>query len=148
MDDLRAVMDAAGCERPAIFGISEGGPMSLLFAATHPERRRVAGPLRHLRADAAGAGLSRRACRAEQLDRWRELVRDEWGGPVAIELLGAERRRRRRRSNAGGRGCCGRGRARPGRSALIDLYREIDVRAVAAGDRRPDAGHAPHAATG
>lgn len=36
MDDLRAVMDAAGCERAAIFGISEGGPMSALFAATYP----------------------------------------------------------------------------------------------------------------
>jgi pimeloyl-ACP methyl ester carboxylesterase/class 3 adenylate cyclase len=38
MDDVRAVMDAAGCERAALFGISEGGPMSLLFAATYPER--------------------------------------------------------------------------------------------------------------
>ena len=31
-------MDAAGSERAALFGISEGGPMSVLFAATHPER--------------------------------------------------------------------------------------------------------------
>lgn len=31
-------MDAAGSERAALFGISEGGPMSLLFAATYPER--------------------------------------------------------------------------------------------------------------
>ena len=38
IDDVRAVMDAAGSERAALFGISEGGPMSLLFAATHPER--------------------------------------------------------------------------------------------------------------
>jgi pimeloyl-ACP methyl ester carboxylesterase len=37
-DDVRAVMDAAGSERAALFGISEGGPMSVLFAATHPER--------------------------------------------------------------------------------------------------------------
>ena len=40
MDDLRAVMDAVGADCPAIFGISEGGPMSLLFAATYPERVR------------------------------------------------------------------------------------------------------------
>ena len=40
MDDLRAVMDAVGTDCPAIFGISEGGPMSLLFAATYPERVR------------------------------------------------------------------------------------------------------------
>jgi pimeloyl-ACP methyl ester carboxylesterase len=38
MDDVRAVMDAAGSERAAIFGESEGGPMSLMFAATHPDR--------------------------------------------------------------------------------------------------------------
>ena len=38
MDDLRAVMDAAGSERAALLGASEGGPMTLLFAATYPER--------------------------------------------------------------------------------------------------------------
>jgi class 3 adenylate cyclase len=38
MDDVRAVMDAAGSQRAALFGVSEGGPMSALFAATFPER--------------------------------------------------------------------------------------------------------------
>jgi pimeloyl-ACP methyl ester carboxylesterase len=38
IDDLRAVMDAAGSERPAVFGFSEGGNLSALFAATYPER--------------------------------------------------------------------------------------------------------------
>src|SRR3989449_2019189 len=38
IDDVRAVMDAAGSERAALIGVSEGGPMSVLFAATHPER--------------------------------------------------------------------------------------------------------------
>jgi pimeloyl-ACP methyl ester carboxylesterase len=38
MDDMQAVMDAAGVERAALFGISEGGPASVLFAATYPER--------------------------------------------------------------------------------------------------------------
>jgi pimeloyl-ACP methyl ester carboxylesterase len=38
MDDVRAVTDAAGSERAALFGISEGGPMSILFSATYPER--------------------------------------------------------------------------------------------------------------
>ena len=38
MDDVRAVMDAAGSEQAALFGVSEGGPMSMLFATTHPER--------------------------------------------------------------------------------------------------------------
>jgi class 3 adenylate cyclase len=38
MDDVRAVMNAAGSERAALFGYSEGGPMCCLFAATYPER--------------------------------------------------------------------------------------------------------------
>jgi pimeloyl-ACP methyl ester carboxylesterase/DNA-binding CsgD family transcriptional regulator len=55
MDDIGAVMDAVGSARAAIFGISEGGTLSLLLAASHPERtqavvlygswaRRLAGP--------------------------------------------------------------------------------------------------------
>ncbi len=38
MDDVRAVMDAAGSKRATLFGVSEGGPISALFAATYPER--------------------------------------------------------------------------------------------------------------
>ena len=38
MDDVRAVMDAVGSERAVVFGVSEGGPMSMLFAATYPAR--------------------------------------------------------------------------------------------------------------
>ena len=38
MDDVRVVMDAAGSERAALLGAGEGGPMTILFAATYPER--------------------------------------------------------------------------------------------------------------
>jgi len=38
MDDIGAVMDSAGSERAVVFGVSEGGPLSMLFAASHPER--------------------------------------------------------------------------------------------------------------
>jgi pimeloyl-ACP methyl ester carboxylesterase len=41
VDDLRAVMDAAGSEQAALLGISEGGAMAMLFAAQHPERTRA-----------------------------------------------------------------------------------------------------------
>ena len=41
MDDVRAVMDAAGSGSAALFGYSEGGPMSVLFAATYPDRVRA-----------------------------------------------------------------------------------------------------------
>ena len=36
MDDMLAVLDAVGSERTTLFGVSEGGPLGLLFAATHP----------------------------------------------------------------------------------------------------------------
>ena len=38
MDDVRAVMEAVGSERAALFAVSEGGPMCVLFAATYPQR--------------------------------------------------------------------------------------------------------------
>jgi DNA-binding SARP family transcriptional activator/pimeloyl-ACP methyl ester carboxylesterase len=41
MDDVRAVMDAAGSERAVLFGHSEGAPMALLFSATYPDRARA-----------------------------------------------------------------------------------------------------------
>jgi len=41
MDDVRAVLDAADSEAAALIGVSEGGPMSMLFAATYPERTRA-----------------------------------------------------------------------------------------------------------
>jgi class 3 adenylate cyclase len=41
MDDVRAIMDAVGSETAAIAGVSEGGPMSMLFAGTYPDRTRA-----------------------------------------------------------------------------------------------------------
>ena len=42
MDDVRAVMDVVGSRRAIIMGVSEGGPMAILFAATYPERTTAA----------------------------------------------------------------------------------------------------------
>ena len=57
MDDVRAVMDAVGSERAALFGISEGAPMSILFAATYPERTLGARSRGRIRPGALGARL-------------------------------------------------------------------------------------------
>src|SRR5215210_5169568 len=38
MDDVSAVLDAVGSERPVLFGVSQSGAMGMLYAATHPER--------------------------------------------------------------------------------------------------------------
>jgi pimeloyl-ACP methyl ester carboxylesterase len=54
MDDVRAVMDAVGSERAAVFGYFEGGPMSILFAATYPERTQALIPTQTRRCTTGG----------------------------------------------------------------------------------------------
>ena len=86
MDDVRAVMDAAGSQRAALFGVSEGGSMSVLFAATYPERTAALvlyGTIAKgwLVDDASGA-LTREQDEASD-DKWRK----GWGGPINIEYL-------------------------------------------------------------
>jgi pimeloyl-ACP methyl ester carboxylesterase len=85
MDDVRAVMDAAGSKRAALLGISEGGPMCSLFAATYPERT----------AALMMFGAYPRAMQApdyewgrteEWVRDWVERIRTQWGAaPVGIE---------------------------------------------------------------
>jgi len=85
MDDVRAVMDAVGCERAALFGISEGGPMSLLFAATYPARTTAlviyGSYARRLWAPDHPFGRTEAEWEAivQRLER-------EWGGPVAVDV--------------------------------------------------------------
>ena len=63
IDDLRAVMDAAGMEQAALLGISEGGPLAALFAATFPERCRRWCSMAALRALRPGFRRRRRSQR-------------------------------------------------------------------------------------
>jgi pimeloyl-ACP methyl ester carboxylesterase len=84
MDDVRAVMDAAGSERAVLFGVSEGGPMCMLFAATYPERCTglvMAGSYAR-KAWAADHpwGLS-----DEQFQGWIDEIRRDWGTAMGIE---------------------------------------------------------------
>ena len=58
MHDVQAILDEIGSERAVLFGVSEGGPMSLLYAATYPERTAALGPVRQLRQAELGARLS------------------------------------------------------------------------------------------
>jgi pimeloyl-ACP methyl ester carboxylesterase len=72
MDDVRALMDAVGSQRAVLFGFSEGCPMSILFAATYPER------VSHLVLD---GGFARAADRMPE-DVWQarlEQVMKTWG---------------------------------------------------------------------
>ncbi len=58
MDDIGAVMDAVGSARAAMFGISEGGTLSLLFADSHPERTQALDPVRLVGPTSRRTGLS------------------------------------------------------------------------------------------
>ena len=58
MDDVRAVMDAAGSERAALFGVSEGGPMCAALRGDLPERTSALILYGVLSPPALGAGLS------------------------------------------------------------------------------------------
>lgn len=85
MDDVRAVMDAVGSRKAALLGISEGGPMCALFAATYPERTAAlmmfGSFARPLYAPDYPWGRTEEAQR-----QWLEVVRTGWGTqPVGIE---------------------------------------------------------------
>ena len=84
LDDVRAVMEAAGSKRAVLLGISEGGPLSILFAATYPERTEAL---------IAIGSYARRLIdvdypwgqRREEREAFCNSLLDQWGGPVGIE---------------------------------------------------------------
>jgi pimeloyl-ACP methyl ester carboxylesterase len=82
MDDVRAIMDAAGSERAAVLGYSEGGAMAALFAATYPER--TAALVLYGAYLSVGAGGRATFMESEEIER-------RWGSPdYCDELLRAD----------------------------------------------------------
>jgi class 3 adenylate cyclase/alpha-beta hydrolase superfamily lysophospholipase len=86
MDDVRAVMDAAGSERAVLYGISEGGTMAALFAATYPERTSalvVYGAwARWLRDEEYPWAPPR-----ESIEGGFERTREHWGTGASVDLF-------------------------------------------------------------
>jgi class 3 adenylate cyclase len=87
MDDLRAVLAAVGSERAAVMGYSEGGALSILFAATYPER--VAGLVLYATfANAAADSLDEAGVGAGlALDAIQRAVETAWGEGTTLEYL-------------------------------------------------------------
>jgi class 3 adenylate cyclase/pimeloyl-ACP methyl ester carboxylesterase len=87
MDDVRAVMDAAGSERAALLGMSEGATMCMLFAATYPERTSAlvlwGAMARSTRADDYPWAPEKEAVEEAQ----RELIEPLWGQGATIEIF-------------------------------------------------------------
>ncbi len=84
MDDVRAVMDAVGSERAVLIGVSEGGPMCSLFAATYPERTSALVMIgtyakRIWEKDYPWAPTT------DQREAFFDTVRRDWGKAVGIE---------------------------------------------------------------
>lgn len=114
MDDLRAVMDAAGSQRAVIFGISESGPMAVLFAATYPER--AAGLVlcntfaSNLRREDYGIGIPR-----EWWEGILEQIETSWGTGLTPRLFAP---------------------SRAGDTAFVESWARFERRAVSPGGMR------------
>jgi class 3 adenylate cyclase/pimeloyl-ACP methyl ester carboxylesterase len=136
IDDLRVVLDAVGSERAHVFGLSEGGALSALFAATHPERVATliicGGFARTLYADDYDWAPTE-----EQAERFNQAVGASWGDSswllrfwapsVADDPLSQERWDRM--TTAGGT---------PGTAvAWLRLLQETDIREVLPAIRVP-----------
>jgi class 3 adenylate cyclase/pimeloyl-ACP methyl ester carboxylesterase len=86
--DARAVMDAAGSEHAALMGFSEGGPMSVLFAATYPERTRALVLCGTYATGSIDPDVNPSGTRwGEQVQRMRAAI-EHWGDGQTIALLG------------------------------------------------------------
>jgi len=127
IDDVRAVLEAVGSERATLIGVSEGGPMSMLFAATYPERTDALvlyGTTACLgQSDSHPEGVPWR------VQRLYEIFEHGWGTGRSLEvcapsLLGDERAREfmaRAERSSGSPGTM---------RAFVDTIRDIDVRAI------------------
>lgn len=84
MDDVRAVMDAVGSEKAVLVGVSEGGPMCSLFAATYPEKTSalvmIGTYAKRIKDDDYPWGVS-----LEDREAFFEMMKRDWGKPVGIE---------------------------------------------------------------
>jgi class 3 adenylate cyclase len=83
MLDIRAVMDDVGCEQAALFGVSEGGPMAIMFAATHPERAQALILLNTFARLTARSDYPIGVPR-ENLDVFVEYIEPRWGTGVGL----------------------------------------------------------------
>jgi len=84
MDDVRAVMEAVGCERAVLCGVSEGGPMCSLFSATYPEKTMALVMIGSYARRLKGEGYPWGPTEADRALFFEE-IRHHWGGPVGLE---------------------------------------------------------------
>jgi class 3 adenylate cyclase len=135
MDDIRAVMDAAGSERAALLGFSEGSAMSALFAASHPERTTAL-----ILYDGFAVGMGVEDAPADM--RWGQLgdsvaaTIERWGDGETIEWIAPSLAATPGSKRLWGR--FERASMSPGMArSLWDAIQRVDVRAVLPAIRIP-----------
>ena len=128
VDDVLAVLDAAGSERAALFGLSQGGVLASLFAAAHPDRATALilfGTCARLtRTDGYPYGRT-----PEEVERYLQITEQGWGHGVALPFLAptmagdeAFKRWFAKLERQG---------ASPGNMlAVLRLHRDVDIRQV------------------
>jgi pimeloyl-ACP methyl ester carboxylesterase len=135
MDDVRAVLDAVGSERAALLGVSEGGSMCFLFAATYPQRTTAL---------VAASTFAKRiwspdypwAPTPEQRQLFFDDIRDHWGDVVDLADV-APSRANDERFRQWWAGFLRRGASPGGALELARWNTEIDVRHVLPAIRVP-----------
>jgi class 3 adenylate cyclase len=127
MDDVRAVMDEVGSERAALLGVSEGGPMSVLFAATYPGRTVALvlyGTGARFRADVDYPHGNEAA-----IAELRRIVDDGWGSGESLQVFAPSLLENKRTREFWGR--LERASGSPGTMRpFLDTLAAIDVRAA------------------
>ncbi len=130
MDDIRAVMDAAGSNRAAILGISEGGSLAALFAASHPDRCQA------LVLHGAFAKFTSWFPTQDELDAFFDYVREKWGSGDNMALFSQSRKEDQAYRMWWGRR--ERAAASPSTAlALIKMNSEIDISGILPAVRVP-----------
>ncbi|MFL5909488.1 MAG: adenylate/guanylate cyclase domain-containing protein [Gaiellaceae bacterium] len=129
MDDVRAVMDAAGSERAALVGLSEGVPMSILFAATYPHR---------VQALVCSGGMARSTAADDYpwaapvealIESGIEMVAPYWGEGTMVEVVAPSRADDPATRSFFAR--MERATASPGTLAsMVQMFLDIDVREI------------------
>jgi pimeloyl-ACP methyl ester carboxylesterase len=129
MDDLRAVMDAVRVERASLLGISEGGSLATLFAASHPERTQSLVLL-------GSFARFRRTTTDESADRMIKYMDEAWGTGKILRAVAPSRA-----GDASLKQWWGKlerlGASPSAAIALMRMNREIDISAVLPSIRVP-----------
>jgi pimeloyl-ACP methyl ester carboxylesterase len=137
MADVLAVMDAAGSQRAALFGLSEGGPMSFLFAATYPQRTRAL---------VIYGSYAKRAWAPDypfgwKQERWDTVLGNigrAWGTPEGVNIGMWAPSIAQDEQRASAAAAYFRAAASPGAAlAVMTMNREIDVRDILPSVRVP-----------